>query len=163
MSGEPTHYDTLGVAPDASPQEVRRAYLTLARAHHPDFHVADAPQQQEAAAQKMRDINAAWEVLGNPHHRGTYDRHAASAQQASTRKVPTGPSEAELAARRREAKAARRKEMFPSLLLATALACFGVGLLTGQMIATLVGFAAALVGGAMFVLANRGSTPEQPA
>ena len=35
---EPTHYDVLGVDPTASAAEIRKAYLQLARDHHPDFH-----------------------------------------------------------------------------------------------------------------------------
>jgi len=63
----------LGVAPDAGPDEIRRAYVSLARVHHPDA-AADAPPSERAGAdQRMREINAAWQVLRNPRARAAYD------------------------------------------------------------------------------------------
>jgi hypothetical protein len=61
----PTHYDVLGVAPDADAAAVRRAYLALARRHHPDRAGGDAA--------RMRTINEAWAVLGDPGRRRQYD------------------------------------------------------------------------------------------
>ena len=61
----PTHYDVLGVAADASPEEVRAAYRLAARDHHPD--AGGDPG-------RMRDLNAAWHVLGDPVRRAAYDR-----------------------------------------------------------------------------------------
>ena len=48
-------YKVLGVSPDASDEEVKRAYRALAKKYHPDRNPGDA-----AAAQKMREINAAY-------------------------------------------------------------------------------------------------------
>ena len=62
---EGTHYDVLGVAADASPAEVRAAYRLAARDHHPD--AGGDPG-------RMRDLNAAWHVLGDPIRRAAYDR-----------------------------------------------------------------------------------------
>jgi hypothetical protein len=61
----PTHYDVLGVAPDADTAEVRQAYLALARRHHPDRAGGDAL--------RMRTINDAWATLGDPTRRRQYD------------------------------------------------------------------------------------------
>jgi hypothetical protein len=61
-----THYDVLGVAPSAPVAEVRRAYLALARRHHPDRPGGDSAT--------MRAINEAWSVLGDPGSRARYDR-----------------------------------------------------------------------------------------
>jgi hypothetical protein len=48
---------------------VRRAYLHLARVHHPDYFV-DAPADDRAAAeQRMRAINEAWSILRDPARR----------------------------------------------------------------------------------------------
>jgi curved DNA-binding protein CbpA len=70
---EPSLYDVLGVAPDAGALEVRRAYLRLARDHHPDFH-STAPRELRAANEReMQRINEAWEVLGDPERRRAYD------------------------------------------------------------------------------------------
>ena len=62
-----THYDTLGIAPGADPQAIRRAFVTLARRFHPD--VAREPNAEE----RMKQINAAYAVLGDPAGRAAYD------------------------------------------------------------------------------------------
>jgi hypothetical protein len=61
-----THYSVLGVDSAASPAEIRRAYLALARAHHPDRAGGDATI--------MRAVNDAWAALGDPGQRARYDR-----------------------------------------------------------------------------------------
>lgn len=59
----------LGVAAGASTEDIRRAYLQLARANHPDYFV-DAPGAERLAAeQRMRSINEAWAVLRDPRRR----------------------------------------------------------------------------------------------
>jgi len=64
-----THYEALGVAPSASPAEIRRAYLHAARLAHPDFHTdADAATRSEAE-ERMRQVNQAWQVLGDAERR----------------------------------------------------------------------------------------------
>lgn len=65
MSTPASHYDVLGVAPDADADEVRRAYLDLARRHHPDRVGGDA--------ERMRAVNQAWATLGDPTGRLRYD------------------------------------------------------------------------------------------
>jgi hypothetical protein len=69
-----SHYEALGVPPDASDIEVRRAYLELARRHHPDFHTSSDNGSVRAAEARMREINAAWAVLGSADGRAAYDR-----------------------------------------------------------------------------------------
>ena len=54
-------YKVLGVSPDASDEEVKRAYRALAKKYHPDRNPGDA-----AAAQKMREINEAYEQIKDP-------------------------------------------------------------------------------------------------
>ena len=61
-----THYQLLGVDPDAGPEEIQRAYRLLALRHHPD----DAPDADPAA---MAAINGAWAVLSDPIRRRDYD------------------------------------------------------------------------------------------
>lgn len=53
-------YQLLGVSPDASEEEVTKAYRALARRYHPDIH----PNDKEAE-RKMKDINAAYEQIKN--------------------------------------------------------------------------------------------------
>lgn len=68
-----THYQVLGVPRGATAAEIRRAYLRLARAHHPDHHVAAGRAEQAAAERRMREVNAAWQVLSDPERRRRYD------------------------------------------------------------------------------------------
>jgi hypothetical protein len=74
MAGGPDPYEVLGVPPDASADEVRRAYLALARRHHPDAHAAGGPGPRAAAERRMQEVNAAWAVLGDPARRAAHDR-----------------------------------------------------------------------------------------
>lgn len=68
------HYEVLGVAKDAPVTEIRRAYVGLARRHHPDFFIDDDPSVRRDAEQRMRAINEAWSVLNDAGRRQTYDR-----------------------------------------------------------------------------------------
>ena len=68
------HYESLGVRSDASAEQIKRAYVDLARRHHPDFHTTDDPQTRRDAERRMREVNAAWQVLGVESSREAYDR-----------------------------------------------------------------------------------------
>jgi hypothetical protein len=61
-------YDLLGVAPDASSAEIKRAYLKLARELHPDKN----PDDPEANARFQR-VGSAYQVLSNDEARARYD------------------------------------------------------------------------------------------
>lgn len=69
-----THYDTLGVAKTASSAEIRKAYLRRARALHPDRQLDRPEAQRDQAAQAMRQVNSAWDVLSNAEKKATYDK-----------------------------------------------------------------------------------------
>ena len=56
-------YKVLGVSPDASDEEIKRAYRKLAKQYHPDLNPGD-----EAAAKKMQQINAAYDQIKNPEN-----------------------------------------------------------------------------------------------
>jgi hypothetical protein len=60
-------YRTLQVAPNADLEAIHAAYRRLARLYHPDLN----PRPE--AAQRMRAINSAYRVLGDPHQRAAYD------------------------------------------------------------------------------------------
>jgi hypothetical protein len=67
------HYQVLGVAPEASMAEIKRAYLSAARSAHPDLH-NESESSRRLAEDRMRRINEAWAVLGDPDERSAYDR-----------------------------------------------------------------------------------------
>lgn len=54
-------YKVLGVSPNATPDEIKRAYRTLAKKYHPDLH----PNDPEAA-RRMNEINSAYDQINNP-------------------------------------------------------------------------------------------------
>ena len=51
-------YKVLGLAPDASDEEVKKAYRELAKKYHPDLHPGD-----EEAAKRMNEINTAYDQI----------------------------------------------------------------------------------------------------
>ena len=57
----PDPYKVLGVSPDASDEEIKKAYRRLAKKYHPDMNPGD-----EAAARKMNEINEAYDQIKNP-------------------------------------------------------------------------------------------------
>lgn len=63
------YYATLEVTPQASDEEIKRAYRKLALKYHPDRN-----QGNKKAEEKIREINAAYEVLGDPETRKSYER-----------------------------------------------------------------------------------------
>ena len=65
----PDYYALLGVEPDATTAQIKKAYRKLARLHHPDTNPGD-PQ----AAARFRDITEAYDTLTDPNRREAYDR-----------------------------------------------------------------------------------------
>lgn len=62
------YYATLGVGKSASQEEIQRAYRKLARKYHPDIN------KESTAEEKFKQINEAYEVLGDPEKRAKYDQ-----------------------------------------------------------------------------------------
>ncbi len=79
-----THYETLGVAPGTPPDALRRAYVDLARRLHPDRFVDAGPGERTDADRRMREVNEAFRVLGNPDRRVAYDTELLRARTAGT-------------------------------------------------------------------------------
>jgi DnaJ-class molecular chaperone len=67
MAADP--YQMLGVAKDASADDIRKAYRKLAKKHHPDLNPGN-----KAAEDKFKQVSAANELLSDPEKRARYDR-----------------------------------------------------------------------------------------
>jgi curved DNA-binding protein len=67
------YYATLGVSKSASEKEIKQAFRKLARKHHPDVNPGD-----KASEAKFKEINEAYEVLGDPEKRRKYDELGAN-------------------------------------------------------------------------------------
>jgi DnaJ-class molecular chaperone len=67
------YYATLGVNKSSSAKEIKAAFRKLARKHHPDVNPGD-----KAAEAKFKDINEAYEVLGDGEKRRKYDELGAN-------------------------------------------------------------------------------------
>ena len=74
------HYDTLDVSPKATPAEIKQAYRRLAKLFHPDS------KRETADPEKIIRVNAAYEVLGDPNRRRSYDQHLRSPQSQPYRR-----------------------------------------------------------------------------
>lgn len=70
------YYKTLGVARGASEAEIKSTYRKLARKHHPDVN----PGNKEAE-RRFKEINEAYQVLGDPEKRKKYDELGADWQR----------------------------------------------------------------------------------
>lgn len=63
------YYRILGVSREASDEEIKKAYRKLVFQHHPDRN-----PESDAADEKIREINAAYEIVGDTEKRRSYDR-----------------------------------------------------------------------------------------
>src|SRR6266508_2519152 len=62
------YYKSLGVERAAREGEIRKAFRKLARQYHPDV-----AKEKKSAEEKFKEINEAYEVLGDPEKRKQYD------------------------------------------------------------------------------------------
>jgi curved DNA-binding protein len=66
---EQDYYKVLGVSPDATEEDIKRAFREMARKYHPDHN----PNNKEAEA-RFKQINEAYETLSDADQRAAYDR-----------------------------------------------------------------------------------------
>lgn len=72
---ERDYYTLLGIGRNASAADIERAYRRAARATHPDIHPEDT-----SASERFTAVAIAYETLGNPARRASYDRAQARLQ-----------------------------------------------------------------------------------
>jgi len=87
MSDPRTHYQVLNVPPTATPEDITQAYRSLARTYHPDLQ---PPEMRAWANEHMQAINAAYEVLSDPHLRSRYNASLFTSE-TPTNDVPMPP------------------------------------------------------------------------
>ncbi len=73
MATKKDFYEILGVSKNASADELKRAYRTMARKHHPDV------DKSAGAEEKFKEINEAYQVLSDPQKKSAYDQYGHSA------------------------------------------------------------------------------------
>jgi Mg-chelatase subunit ChlD len=78
MDASQDYYAVLGIAADASPDEVKKAYRQLARQYHPDA------QPAQGTASLFREVQLAYETLSDQDKRAAYDRVRAESGQSSS-------------------------------------------------------------------------------
>jgi DnaJ-class molecular chaperone len=81
------YYATLGVSKSATDKEIKSTYRKLARKHHPDVNPGD-----KAAEARFKEINEAYEVLGDPEKRKKYDELGANWRMYEQAGAPGGGS-----------------------------------------------------------------------
>jgi molecular chaperone DnaJ len=74
------YYEVLGIDKTADPATIKKAYRKLAKKYHPDSNVGN-----EAAAEKFKEVNEAYDILSDPEKKKLYDQfgHAAFDQSGS--------------------------------------------------------------------------------
>ena len=78
------YYETLGVARDASQDDVKRAYRRLARKYHPDV------SKEANAESRFKEVGEAYEVLKDPEKRAAYDRFGKDWKHGQEFRPPPG-------------------------------------------------------------------------
>jgi curved DNA-binding protein len=86
MNANKDPYQILGVSRGASPEEIKKAYRRLAKQHHPDRNPND-----KSAEQRFKEVQAAYEVLGDAQRRAQYDQFGAGGPTPAYQTWTTGP------------------------------------------------------------------------
>ncbi|MEJ2800244.1 molecular chaperone DnaJ [Comamonadaceae bacterium PP-2] len=71
MATKRDYYEVLGVAKNASDDDIKKAYRKLAMKHHPDRNQGDAAKKAE---EQFKEVKEAYEMLSDADKRGAYDR-----------------------------------------------------------------------------------------
>lgn len=79
------YYEVLGVSRAANQDDIRKSFRSLARKFHPDV-----AKDKKTAEEKFKEINEAYEVLGDPEKRKKYDELGANWKQGAEFRPPPG-------------------------------------------------------------------------
>ena len=74
MAEKRDYYEVLGVAKDASAEEIKKAYRKITKENHPDLHPGD-----KACEERFKEANEAYEVLSDDEKRQRYDQYGHAA------------------------------------------------------------------------------------
>lgn len=83
------YYSVLNISRNATLQEIKTAYRSLARKYHPDMN------KDPGAEEKFKEISAAYEILSDNEKRSLYDRFGEAGLQGNFDASGTGPQEAD--------------------------------------------------------------------
>jgi DnaJ domain len=120
-----TLYDTLEVIPTASPETIQAAYRSLISRYHPDRVAGLEPELQAAANARTKEINYAYDILGDASRRSSYDKELRDAESApptqETQLAQNSPAAVQrVSAAPPEARAPQRRRVRATLFAATA-------------------------------------------
>ncbi len=101
-------YDILDVPSTATDDNIKEQYRFLVQAWHPDKFPSE--NQKAKAEEKIKEINGAYEVLGNPAKRAQYDRERLSQSTANTRGEKERRDQEQASAAYRYAEEQRERE-----------------------------------------------------
>ena len=76
-------YEILGVRKDSSNEEIQKAFRRMAKKSHPDLYPGD-----KKAEDSFKDLNSAYDIIGDPAKRTRFDRGEINAEGAEIRKNP---------------------------------------------------------------------------
>ena len=87
MATKRDFYEVLGVAKNASDEDIKKAYRKLAMKYHPDRNQGDA---SKAAEEKFKEAKEAYEMLSDPQKRAAYDQYGHAGVDPNMRGGPGG-------------------------------------------------------------------------
>jgi curved DNA-binding protein CbpA len=123
MSMKQNYYQILEVQPDASGDKIKEQYRFLVQAWHPDkFSKAD---QKARAEEKIKAINAAYDLLKDPSKRAEYDQKLRSSKKTEPGQPPPPPAQPRPAATRPVAAPPKRRAPARSKGLFGSVGVFG--------------------------------------